>query len=118
MKRKLGTVGKLLVVASIGLHLFFATQNRLTVENVSGQTIRTITISVGGENFTIDNLKSGASASRTFSIRSDDHFAVRGELADRTRIDSDWGYVTNGMSGVRALFKIGAKGDVVFDQNL
>ncbi|MDB5340309.1 MAG: hypothetical protein JWN70_5928 [Planctomycetaceae bacterium] len=117
MKQRLEAVGVLLVVASIGLcALFHASQHRLILANCSGQTIRVITISVGGTSLTFNNVKSGASVSGPFSIRGDDHFQVRGELADQTKVDADCGYVTNGMYGERARFTIGANGNVEFNQ--
>lgn len=117
MKRRIKTVGVPLVVASIALYaLIYATQNRLNVVNSSGQTIRVITISVGGKKITFNNVRSGASVSGTFPIRGDGCFEVRGELADQTKVDADCGYVTNGMWGERAQFTIGAKGNVAFDQ--
>jgi len=117
MYRRLEIAGGLLIPVAISIcALFFAAQNRLVVANATGQTIRVITISVGGKSIVFNNVQSGTSVSASFPIRGDDHFEVRGELADHTNVAADCGYVTNGMWGERAHFTIGTKGNVKFDQ--
>ena len=117
MKRRLAIVTGMLAIAAISFGaLFSATRNCLVVANSSGQTIRVITVSVGGRSIVFNQVAPGASVSAPFPIRGDDHFEVRGELADHTNISADCGYVTNGMWGEHAQFTIGTNGNVDFHQ--
>jgi hypothetical protein len=91
-------------------------ENRLVVTNESGQAITFLTITVGGETIRLEDVPAGASVSARFRIRSDDHFVVRGRLADGTELTEDCGYVTNGTYGERAAFVIGPGGKLELRQ--
>jgi hypothetical protein len=91
-------------------------QNRLVVENRSGQTITVLKISIAGEAIVFENLADGAEVSSAFPIKTDDHFVVDGRLADGTEIHGGFGYVTNGMYRERARFVIKPGGEVTFSQ--
>jgi hypothetical protein len=88
--------------------------NRLVVTNESGQAIALLAITVGGEAIRFENVPAGDQASARFRIVGDDHFAVRGQMADGTTITDDCGYVTNGMYGVLATFVVRPGGKVEF----
>lgn len=88
--------------------------NSLVVANETGQAIRFLAVSVGGETIRFENLPSGGQASAPFRIAGDGHYAVRGELADGKTVADDCGYVTNGMDGVQATFVIRPGGKVEF----
>jgi len=92
-------------------------QNRLFVENRSGQPITMLKITVGGETSVFQEVLDGAKSSASFRIASDDHFAVNGLLADGTKVSGELGYVTNGMSGERAFFVIHPEGKIEFRQS-
>lgn len=91
--------------------------NWLHIENKSGQSIKTLSIAVGGQTLWFENIPAGSSRLSRFRIVSDDSFAVHGELADGTRIDSTCGYVTNGMFRERARFVVAPNGGVELDQH-
>jgi hypothetical protein len=91
-------------------------QNRLTVENRSGQPL-TLRVTTGGETITLPEVPAGGEVTAAFPIRSDDHFAVGGMLAHGTAVGGEFGYVTNGMSGQRARFDISPGGKVEFSQS-
>jgi hypothetical protein len=76
--------------------------NRLTVENRSGQPITLLQVTIGGETCTFRNVAAEAEVTAPFRIKSDDHFAVAGQLADGTILRGRVGYVTNGMARERA----------------
>src|SRR5437660_8152566 len=77
-------------------------QNRLAVENRSGQPLTFFKVTTAGETITFKDVPADGQVTAAFRIRADDHFAVEGRLADGKRIRGDFGYVTNGMSGHRA----------------
>ncbi|HYT87589.1 MAG TPA: hypothetical protein VEL76_02615 [Gemmataceae bacterium] len=52
-----------------------------------------------------------------FRIGSDDHFTIKGRLADGTAVGGEFGYVTNGMAGERACFVVLPEGKVEFWQS-
>jgi hypothetical protein len=90
----------LLPVAVLSLLLWGAwacLQNRLVVENTSGQPIAVLKITIAGETILLQDIPAGTAVSCRFPIGSDDHFTVDDRLADGTRIAGDFGYVTNGM---------------------
>ena len=91
--------------------------NQLTVVNESGQAIEWITIRVGRWPVRLEDIPPGESISARFDIKSDDSFAVEGQLADGTLIGGGFGYVTHGMYGERASFVVQRDGEILFDQN-
>jgi uncharacterized membrane protein YwzB len=96
-----------------------AIQNRLTVENLSGQPITLLMIGVYGSSssFMFENIPDGGKASRSFSVDQDGGFYVHGFLADGTSISGgDFGYVTNGMFGEHAQFVVKQGGGLDFSQ--
>jgi hypothetical protein len=90
--------------------------NYLVVINQSNQAISVLTVKVGGETTQFDNLPAGMRVSAPFRIIGDDHYELRGQLADGTVIATDCGYVTNGMDDVQATFVIGPDGRVQCDE--
>jgi len=92
-------------------------QNRLFVENRSGQPITMLKIITGGETRVFHEVPDEAELSATFRIASDDHFAVDGLLANGTKVSGEFGYVTNGMSGEHAFFVIRPEGKIEFRQS-
>ena len=96
-----------------------ALQNRLTVENRSGQPVSLLMIGVYGSSSCVmfENVPDGGKASASFSIAGDGGFYVHGHLADGTNITGgNFGYVTNGMYGEHARFVIKQGGGVDFSQ--
>ncbi len=96
-----------------------AIQNRLTVENRSGQPISLLMIGVYGSSscFMFENVPDGGKASASFSIDRDGGFYVHGFLADGTNITGGYyGYVTNGMYGEHAQFVVKQAGGLDFSQ--
>lgn len=94
-----------------------STQNQLTVENRSGQALSWIRVAVTGSSSVAwfrDGPDEGV-VSSTFRIGGDGHFQVNGRLADGTRLEGNFGYVTSGMSGQRARFVIRPGGKIDFD---
>lgn len=91
-------------------------ENRAEVRNESGQTLEFLSITISDETTRLENLKSDESRVFPFSIQSDDHFEVEGQLADGTQLKDSFGYVTNGMHGERAEFIIEPNGEITFNQ--
>jgi hypothetical protein len=91
-------------------------QNHVVIVNDSGQSIRIMTVQVGGATIRFEDLSAGASASAPFVIRGDDSFQVRGRLEDGTSVTGGHGYVTNGMYGEDARFVIRPGGELEFKQ--
>src|SRR5690349_13092032 len=87
-------------------------QNRFVVRNETGQKIMFLTVTINGETARIENIPASASRSGRFSIGTDDHFVIRGRLADESEIAAEYGYVTNGMYGERAEFVIRPGGEL------
>jgi hypothetical protein len=92
-------------------------QNRLTVENRSGQPIAVLRVAITGETATFRDVAADSQVTGTFRIASDDHFTVEGRLADGKRITGQFGYVTGGMSGQRARFVVQPEGKIEFHQS-
>ncbi len=92
-------------------------QNRLTVENRSGQPLTVFKVITAGEAITFTDVPVGGEVTAAFGIQADDHFAVEGRLADGKRVGGDFGYVTNGMSGQRARFVVRPGGQIEFTQS-
>jgi hypothetical protein len=78
------------------------------------QTISFILIDVGPQPVRFENIPPGRQASGRFQIIGDDHYKVRGQLADGSPLNGDVGYVTNTMDGVEAFFVIRPDGKIQF----
>jgi len=117
---------QVIVLAIIGVLILGGTiwslraiQNRLTVENRSGQPVSLLMIGVYGSSssFMFENLPDGGKVSGSFSIDSDGGFYVHGFLADGTNIAGGYySYVTNGMYGEYAHFVVKQGGGLDFSQ--
>jgi hypothetical protein len=99
-----------------GWTAIYCLRNRLVVENRSGQTISSLEISIGGSSIHFDEIAAGADAGAPFWFESDDHFVIKGRMADGKAIDRHLGYVTNGLPPQRARFTIRPTGEVDFEQ--
>ena len=90
-------------------------QNRLTVENRTGQPISWVWIVVSGSNSTVmfANVPHGGEESATVRINGDGSFRVQGRLADGTVLSGSFGYVTNGMMGEHARFVVRKGGGII-----
>ncbi len=116
----------LVILTIIGVLILGATtwslraiQNRLTVENHSGQPISLLMIGVYGSSssFMFENVPDGGKESASFSFARDGGFYVHGFLADGTNLTSGYyGYVTNGMYGEHAHFVVKQGGGLDFSQ--
>jgi len=114
----LAIIGLLIVGGTTGS--LRAIQNRLTVENRSGQRISLLMIGIYGSSSScmFENLPDGGKASASFSIDRDGGFYVHGFLADGTSILGGYfGYVTNGMYGEHAHFVVKQGGGLDFSQD-
>jgi hypothetical protein len=61
-------------------------EQRLVVENQSGQPIATLEITVAGHKGTFKNLPASGKATAPFSVEGGEAFAVQGKLRDGTLI--------------------------------
>jgi hypothetical protein len=96
-----------------------AFENRLTVENHSGQTVSILMIGVYGSSWAVmfEHIPDGSERSASFHIMHDGGFYVHGFLADGTNIAGGfYGYLTNGMFGERVRFVIKSRGGLDFSQ--
>lgn len=95
-----------------------STENRLVVENRSGQNLIALQIVMphSGQVITFKNIPDGGAESARFAIDGDDGFAVKGLLGDGTRLGGYVGYVTNGMYGVHPRFVILKGGRIDFTE--
>lgn len=117
MVRKLSLIAvALAILLGVGVWLYPRFQHRLTVVNQSGQSVKLLTITVGGETTRFENIPPAGSASGPFTVRGDDHFRVQVSLQDGTEIRAEGGYVTNGSFGDRVRFTIRPGGRVEIDQ--
>jgi hypothetical protein len=117
---------KVIVLVIVGLLILGGTtwtlrsfQNRLTVENRSGQSISLLMIGVYGSSscFMFENLPEDGKASASFSMVQDGGFYVHGFLRNGTIITGGYyGYVTNGMYGENARFIVKQGGKLDFSQ--
>jgi hypothetical protein len=92
-------------------------QNRLAVENRSGQAVAFLRVTIAGETIPFRDVRAGAEVTATFRIKTKDHFVVEGRLADGTRVGGEFGYVGNGMHRERAHFVILPDGEIEFRQS-
>ena len=117
MKQRAFAVASLLILTlTVGGVARSRIRNHLVIVNQSGQTIRFVTVEVGGVSNRFEDLPAGTSASAPFVIRGDDSFRVRGQLENGTLVAARAGYVTNGMYGENARFIIGPGGTLEFKQ--
>lgn len=91
-------------------------QNRLYIENRSGQSIAWLNITIAKETIEFKNIPAGGKVTSTFQIITDDHFVVQGQLVDGTKIGGEFGYVTGGMEPEEAFFIIRRDGKIDFRQ--
>jgi hypothetical protein len=69
-------------------------RNRVMVTNETGQPILALTIEVCGQTIAFGDVSPGGSVLARFGTSADeDHFTVRGRLADGTVIDDTCGYI-------------------------
>ncbi|WP_165075561.1 hypothetical protein [Paludisphaera rhizosphaerae] len=107
----------LIVTGAIGL--FRAMENRLTVENRSGQAVSLLTVEVVDGNsrhgLISQSLPDNGLATASFSVSADGYFHLVGAFTDGTPIEEkSCGYVTNGDFGERVRFTIKPGGAVDF----
>jgi hypothetical protein len=93
-------------------------ENRLSVENQSGQPIAWLKIGMGhaGPIATLKDLPDGGAESASFIIRGDDGSVLDGMLADGTTFGGNFGYVTNGEYRERPRFIVLRGGKIDFTQ--
>ncbi|SIO60691.1 hypothetical protein SAMN05444166_6488 [Singulisphaera sp. GP187] len=95
---------------------FRRAENRLVVENRSGQSLDLLDISLSraGHIVTIKSLPDGGAETAPFWIKGDDGFVLNGSLADGTKVVGNFGYVTNGDYAERLRFVVRPGGRVEF----
>jgi len=93
-------------------------ENRLVVENKSGQPIAWLKIRMAnaGPIATFKELPDGGVETSSFTIRGDDSFVVDGILADGTKLGGRFGYVTNGEYREHPRFVVRRGGKIDFTQ--
>lgn len=93
-------------------------ENRLVVENRSGQPIAWFKIGMdnAGPTAMFKDIPDGGAETASFKIRGDDGFVVDGMLADGTKLGGNFGYVTNGQYGERPRFVVRRGGKIDFIQ--
>jgi len=92
------------------------TSNRVIVENRSGTTIVSLTVTVGGRSIDFASVPPGSTVEAVYRVDGDDSFALEGKLSDGTQFNGRFGYVTNGMYGNTARFIIEPGGRISFSQ--
>jgi hypothetical protein len=108
-----------LLISVGGIWSLLAIQNRLTVENRSGQAVSLLMIVVYGSSSAVmfEQMPDGSERSASFNINQDGGFYVHGFLADGTKVTGGYyGYVTNGMYGEHAHFVVKQGGGIDFSQ--
>src|SRR5262249_44529920 len=96
-KRLLAVLIIAAVLVSVLCELRERCQNRLTVENRSGQRLAVLAVTITRETAVFRDVPVRADVTATFRIGSDAHFVVNGQLADGTAVAGEFGYVTKGM---------------------
>jgi hypothetical protein len=112
-----GTIGLLILAGTAWSVRSF--QNRLMIENQSGQPVSLLMIGIYGSasSFMFENVPDGSKASASFNVARDGGFYVHGFLADGTNIAGGcYGYVTNGMYREHAHFVVKQGGGLDFSQ--
>lgn len=113
----LASVAVILTLAVAGLLAFQErARNELTVVNRSGQAIRSLEVALPWETLRFEQLADGEVAGKPFTIRSDAHFEVNGQLADGTTIRASDGYVTNSQYGEAVRIEVGRNAIVKLTQ--
>jgi hypothetical protein len=109
----------LALAVSVAWAIWDRSQNRLTVENRSGQAIDIFRVSVGGDTVVVRELATGDETTAAFHVgRSKAHFVVDGRLADGTPIAGEFGYVSGGLGGQRARFIVRPGGRIEFSESV
>lgn len=90
MKHVLCAIPTLLVFACGVWRLTPAT---FTLENQSGQPIRSLTIEVAGKTFRYQDVPPGGTVSGSFRVQQEESLLIRGRLADGTEFAEPHGYV-------------------------
>ena len=73
--------------------------NQVLVKNGSDEVCISITVSVCGSSWTIENLAPGETEEFTVVYTSDDHFQVIAENENGRTLEGNFGYVTHGING-------------------
>lgn len=89
-------------------------ENRMTVENRSGQVISAVTVSLRDAKSRFENIATDAKVSASFKILGDDHFVIEGRLMDGTVFTGKYGYVTRGMQGEQIFFTVRPLGAIEY----
>ena len=81
---RLGIV--LLLALGALLWVFVVRRPTLEIENRSEQSVATLTITIGGQIHTFENVPAGGRMAVSSPNRSEERFTIQGRLADKTRI--------------------------------
>lgn len=92
-------VAAVAVALAVGVKAYDATRHRLVVENLSGQTIEHVSVTVCGRKHEFEDLAAGQIVSFVIVVDRDGDFDVKGKLADGTAFGGNCGYVTGGEYG-------------------
>lgn len=116
MRRMMVAVASIASVFGGGVCCLRTVENRLVVENQSGQALAGLRIGLAsaGPIATFDDLPDGGVETASFGIGDDDSFVLDARLADGTKVGGDFGYVTNGYYGVRPCFVVRRGGKIDF----
>src|SRR4051794_18249817 len=98
MRRMMVTVASIASVCGDVVCCVRMVENRLVIENQSGQTFARLKIGLAnsGPIATFRDLPDGAVETTSIGIGGDDSFMLDATLADGTRVGGSFGYVTNG----------------------
>lgn len=117
-RRKIVVLGAVLLLVGLAWGTREQLQNRVTVENRSGQIITVLRITIGGETSVFHDMPDGAKVDSAFKISSDDdHFTLDGRLGDGTLVRGKFGHVANGIIGDHPTFVVGREGGIRFRQS-
>ncbi len=105
------------LVAATGLLGWRYFGNEIIVDNQSGLDLAGLEIRLAHADYLFRDLKPGQQQRQRFSIESDDHFRVRGHLANGIRFHGEFGYITNGMYGERVQVIVMPDGYLEFQQS-
>lgn len=91
-------------------------KNRLVVENLSGQPIVWLKVKLdnGGMLINRKNLPDRDAETAWFEFHGDNGFEIDGVLADGTKLNGNFGYVTNGDFGLRPHMVVGKGGKITY----
>jgi hypothetical protein len=95
-KKRALTVALLLAIAGGAWLIWSHNQNRLVVTNDSGQVVKTLTVIIGEETATSENLANGAAVSFPFGRHTEARFELVVHLEDG---NVNKGYFKRGPSG-------------------